>query len=369
MDVKAVKIFFSNEQKEQISKNVRKILDTGQLAAGEFVENFEKKWSSINDVKYGIAVSSGGAALEVIFKSLNIQDKEVIVPTNTFIATSNAVVVGGGKPILADVSYEDMSLDLENIKKNTTEKTAAVCVVHVGGIISKEIEKIQKFCDDNKLHLVEDAAHAHGSDFKGKPSGKFGIAAAYSFFSTKTFTSGEGGMILTDDNDLNLKCRTMRDYGKKSQWESFYVEESSNYRMSNLTAVVGHSSISMFSEFKKKKEEIANYYTENLSKKFEKILPSGNSGWYKYIVYLPKNIDRKEFKNKCKERGCSLPGGVYDLPLHSQPIFEKLKLKGKLLVSEDVCARHICLPIYPNLTSEEKEYVVKTLNELVEKNE
>ena len=106
---------------------------------------------------------------------------------------------------------------------------------HIGGIITSEIEEIKKFCDKKKIYLIEDAAHAHGSSFNNKHSGEFGIGAAYSFFSTKTFTSGEGGMILTNDKDLSDKCFSMRDYGKKSQWESVHTVFSSNFRMSNLT--------------------------------------------------------------------------------------------------------------------------------------
>ncbi len=366
MEVKSLKIFFSKKQKDKILKDVSDILDSGQLAAGEYVEKFEKEWSKINNCNYGCAVSSGGSALDVIFRALDLEGKEVILPTNTFIATYNSIHFAGAKPVLADVSRSNMCLDLENIKKNFNSNTGAVCLVHIGGVITDEIHEIKKFCDDNKIYLIEDAAHGHGSSFDGKYPGQFGIAAAYSFFSTKTFTSGEGGMVLTNDKLLDENCRRLRDYGKKSQWESVHTVLSSNYRMSNITASVGLSHISEINEFLKKRRAIAKIYDENLSQKFERLKVNNLSGWYKYTVYLPKEVDRSEFKEKSKQKGVGLPGGVYDLPLHLQPVLKHLNLDGKLSIAEDVCGRHICLPIYPNLDDKEVEFTYKTLNDLID---
>ena len=273
MDIKGLKIHFTDNQKLKITEDLKDILDTGQLAAGKYVKMFEDNWSKINNCKFGIAVSSGGAALEVLFRSLGLSGKEVILPTNTFIATYTSAMFAGAKPILADVSYKNMCLDLENIKKNFNSNTGAVCVVHIGGIITDEIEKIKNFCDEKNIYLIEDAAHAHGSTFNGKYSGEFGIGAAYSFFSTKTFTSGEGGMVLTNNEDISKKCFSIRDYGKKSQWESVHNIFSGNFRMSNLTAVIGNNHISEIDNFLNKREKIAKMYTENLSDKYEKILP------------------------------------------------------------------------------------------------
>ena len=365
MEIKGLKIYFTDQQKAKILDEVKDILDSGQLASGKYVQSFEQNWSKLNNCKHGIAVSSGGAALEVLFRSLNLKGKEVIVPTNTFIATYNSAMFAGAKPVLADVSYKDMCLDLENIKKKYNDNTGAVCLVHIGGIISNEIEEIKKFCDEKKIYLIEDAAHAHGSTFNNKHSGEFGIGAAYSFFSTKTFTSGEGGMILTNDKDLSDKCTSFRDYGKKSQWESVHTVFSGNYRMSNLTATVGNNHTSELSDFLSKRDRIANYYTKNLSDKYEKILPEGKSGWYKYIVYLPKNINKKDFKEKCKNKGLGLPGGVYDQPIHLQPVMKEYFKNETFPVAEEVCERHVCLPIYPNLSEDETEQTVKILNELI----
>ncbi len=365
MEIKGLKIHFSNYQKSKILNDLRDILDSGQLAAGKYVQLFEENWSKLNNCKYGIAVSNGGSALEVLFRSLKLEGKEVILPTNTFIATYNSAMFAGAKPILADVSYKNMCLDLENIKKNYNNKTGAVCVVHIGGIITNEIEEIKKFCNDKKIFLIEDAAHAHGSTFNGKHSGEFGIGAAYSFFSTKTFTSGEGGMILTNDEDLSKKCFSIRDYGKKSQWESVHTSFSGNYRMSNITASIGNNHISESKNFIEKRKNIANYYTENLNNNFEKILPEGESGFYKYIVYLPNDIHKKEFKEKCKEKGLGLPGGVYDQPIHLQPVMKAKNEKFYFPVAEEVCSRHICLPIYPNLTQDEMRQTIKILNEIL----
>ena len=270
-EIKGLKIHFTNKQKSKIFEDLKDILDTGQLAAGKYVEMFEKNWSDFNNCLYGIAVSNGGSALEILFKSLNIKGKEVIVPTNTFMATYNSALFAGAKPILSDVSSKNMCLDLENIKKNYNSNTAAVCIVHIGGIITNEIEEIKKFCHEKNIYLIEDAAHAHGSTFNDKYAGEFGIGAAYSFFSTKTFTSGEGGMILCNDEDLYKSCISLRDYGKKSQWESVHTAFSGNYRMSNITAAIGNNHISEIGNFLKKRKSIAEFYNENLNTDYEKI--------------------------------------------------------------------------------------------------
>ena len=365
MEIKGLKIHFTDKQKTKILDDVKDILDSGQLAAGKYVQLFEQNWSKMNNCKHGIAVSSGGGALEVLFRSLDLKNKEVIVPTNTFIATYNSAMFAGAKPVLADVSYKNMCLDLENVKKNYNENTGAICLVHIGGIITNEIENIKNFCDEKKIYLIEDAAHAHGSSFNDKHSGEFGVGAAYSFFSTKTFTSGEGGMIVTNNKDLSDKCISMRDYGKKSQWESVHTSISGNFRMSNLTASIGNVHISEEKNFISKREKIADFYTKNLSEKYEKILPNGKSGWYKYIVYLPKNINKKDFKEKCKKQGLGLPGGVYDQPIHLQPAIQEYYNSKNFPIAEEVCERHICLPIYPNLSEDEMKQTVKILNELI----
>ncbi len=366
MDIKGLKIHFTDNQKLKITEDLKDILDTGQLAAGKYVKMFEDNWSKINNCKFGIAVSSGGAALEVLFRSLGLSGKEVILPTNTFIATYTSAMFAGAKPILADVSYKNMCLDLENIKKNFNSNTGAVCVVHIGGIITDEMEKIKNFCDEKNIYLIEDAAHAHGSTFNGKYSGEFGIGAAYSFFSTKTFTSGEGGMVLTNNEDISKKCFSIRDYGKKSQWESVHNIFSGNFRMSNLTAVIGNNHISEIDNFLNKREKIAKMYTDNLSDKYEKILPkNGKSGWYKYIVYLPKKVNRKDFKDICKNQGLGLSGGVYDKPIHLQPVFDGSFKHGDFPIAEEVCERHICLPIYPSLTEEEVNQTIEILNKSI----
>lgn len=365
MEIKGLKIHFTDKQKSKISESLKDILDTGQLAAGKYVQTFEENWSKYNNCKYGVAVSNGGAALEVLFRSLELNEKEVILPTNTFIATYNSVMFAGAKPILADVSYKDMCLDLENIKKNYNSNTGAVCVVHIGGIITSEIEEIKNFCNEKNIYLIEDAAHAHGSTHNGKYAGEFGVGAAYSFFSTKTFTSGEGGMVITNDKKLSEKCFSMRDYGKKSQWESVHTVFSGNFRMSNLTAAVGNAHISEIDDFLKKRKNISNFYTENLNDNYEKILPDGESGWYKYIVYLPKDIDKSHFKEKCKQKGLGLPGGVYDQPIHLQPVMKNKNKNSFFPVAEEVCSRHICLPIYPNLTQNELSQTTEILNQLL----
>ena len=325
------------------------------------VQEFETNFAQFVGTKHAIATNSGGAAIAIAMHLFNVKDKEVLVPTNTFVATASEVLLAGGNVRLVDTDPNTFSVSLNALKTAVTPKTVGVNIVHIGGIITPEIEAIRDWCQAQGLWLFEDAAHAHGSSFKGKSAGQFGCMAAYSFYATKVMTSGEGGMLVTDDDNLAEKARGLRDYGKPQPWVSYYTQLGSNWRMSEFSATVGVVQLKRLPEFIQWREKIANFYTQalqNLSQ-FTLVLPPEKSSWYKYILLLPSGVNRDEFKAKMKEKGVSLPGGVYEMPLHQQPIFKEIS--GQFPLADDICQRHICLPIYFGLTEEEAAYVVECL--------
>lgn len=359
--VPPLKIVFEEKDRINILNDVERVLTSGMIAAGENVKKFEEFWADYTGCKYAIACSNGGAALELILKAIDVKGKDVLVPTNTFIATVNAIIFAGGNPIFLDTDTRTMGVDLHEIKNKKTDKTVGVIVVHIGGIISQEMEGISRWCRENNVWLVEDAAHAHGSELKGHRAGAFGIAAAYSFFATKVVTSGEGGIIVTDDENIANKCKSLRDYGKISQWVSEHHLISSNYRISEITAILGLSQSKRLDEFIEYRNRIANTYSKYLKNDFELILPDDRCSWYKYIAILPDEIDRKTFKLNIKEKGVSLQGEVYEIPVHMQPVFKDEF--GHLLLpnSTSICKNHICLPIFYGMSDEQVSFTIECL--------
>ena len=357
-----LKIYFSSEDKKEILVRIEECPSSGMLAQGKNVKEFEDEFAKYIDVKNAVAVNSGGSAIEISMRILNVKDKEVLVPANTFFATASSVILAGGNPVFVDISKDTFSISLEHLKKSKTKNTVGVIVVHIGGIITPEIESIKKWCDDNGLWLFEDCAHAHGSRLNGKMAGTFGIAGGYSFFATKVMTSGEGGMLVTNNNDFAKKAKILRDYGKTEPWVSFHTEIGANCRMSDISGVIGLVQLRKLDEFVNWREKVASLYTNKLKSLpgIKLILPKDKCSWYKYIVLLPSNIDREKLRIKMKEIGVSLSGGVYDLPLHKQPVFKNVEAKD-LKNTEEVCSHHICLPIYYGMGNEEVEYVINAL--------
>ena len=196
----------------------------------------------------------------------------------------------------------------------------------------------------------------------GKRAGRFGKAAAYSFFATKVMTSGEGGMLATDDDKLAERARGLRDYGKPDPWVSFHAEIGSNWRMAEFCAAVGVVQLRRLDDFVSWRQRIGNLYDQLLPSipELTIIRPAGRTSGYKKIALLPPGVPRDAIKSALKEKGVGLPGGVYETPLHRQPVFEKMA-HGSFPVADDVCARHICLPLYYGMTDEEARYVVETL--------
>ena len=219
--------------------------------------------------------------------------------------------------------------------------------------------------------LIEDAAHAHGSTLRGKKAGSFGIASAFSFYPTKVITSGEGGMILTDNEDLMKKALVLRDQGKAGFLGNVHTEIGYNWRLSEIHAAIGLSQFNRLEEFITNRRAIAKIFDEGLKDiggmRALSIPEAVRSNYYKYIAFLEEDIVRSDFKKKLKEKhNVSLSGEVYELPLHLQPIFKKMygHKEGDFKQAEDLCKRHICLPVFPTMTKEDGKYVLDSIKEV-----
>jgi len=372
MRVPAAKIYFPEEDRKKILEQVDKILESGQLTLGKYTKEFEEKFAKYVGTKYAVAVNSGTSALEIPLRALDIQGFSVIVPTNTFFATPASVIHAGGKVIFADVT-ENLCLDPDSVKQKIQKDTKGIIIVHIGGVVSPQIKEIQEICGEHNLFLIEDAAHAHGSSLDGKPAGAFGDAAAFSFYPTKVMTSGEGGMIITNDENIYQRALVLRDQGKAGFLSNVHTEMGYNWRMSEIHAAIGLSQFARLNEFITARRRIAKIYDRELEK-ISKVTPleipsSVKSNYYKYTTILDNGIDRALLKKELKERyEVNLSGEVYELPCHLQPIFKDLYgfNGGEFPVAEDLCQRQICLPVFATMTDEQAKYVIDCLKKVLE---
>jgi len=364
MRVPPAKIHVPEEDRKEILALIDECLATGQLTLGKHGKAFEDAFAQTAGAKHAIAVSSGTSALEIIFRAIGVAGGEVIVPTNTFFATPAAVQHAGGTVRFAECDPATYSIDIEHARSLIGPKTKAIVVVHIGGIVTPRIGELRAICDQAGIALIEDAAHAHGSTLDGKPAGSFGLASSFSFYPTKVITSGEGGMIATDDDRINDEARVYRDQGKAGFTSNFHTLLGNNWRMSEPHAVIGRFQLKRLPEFIAARRRVAAIY--------DRLLPAtgvtplaipGNviSNYYKYIAMPPAGVDRIVLKKHLRETyDIGLSGEVYEAPCHLQPVFGPLAA-GTLPVAEELCARHICLPVSAVMSDEDAEYVVESI--------
>ena len=365
MNVPAARIVFSDDDRAAVLSMVDQTLRTGSLTLGPFTRELEDAFRARHDAPHAVAVSSGTSALEIILRTIGVEDREVVVPTNTFFATAAAVNHAGGTPRFADVAQDTLALSASAVEAALGDNTAGVVLVHIGGVITPETEAIRDLCERRGLFLVEDAAHAHGSSLDGQPAGSFGIAAAFSFYPTKVMTTGEGGMIVTADERIRDDAHIYRDQGKAGFLGGDHVRMGYAWRMSELQAAVGIVQLRRLDEFIKIRREVADLYDDGLGgiDGITPLIPATGceSNYYKYVALLDAGIDRQTVKSTLKEQhGVSLSGEVYASPLHEQPVFAGLH-DGNLPVAEDVCRRHVCLPIHSDMTRDEAAHVISSL--------
>lgn len=369
MKVPATKPYFSEGDIDFITAKFKDILRGNSfLSMHKYGAEFESKFASYIGTKFAVSCNSGTAALELICRAIDVAGKEVILPSNTFIATANAVLNAGGRPVFADCA-DNMCLDAVDVAKKITKKTAAVIHVHIGGIVSPSILQLQDLCKKSNIYLVEDAAQAHGSSLNKIKAGAFGSAAGFSFFSTKVMTTGEGGMITTSRASFAEKMKSMREFGKVKTdiYINYHKLMGYNWRMPEIAALLGIRQLKSLPLFLKRRNEIAKIYNEELvgSEDIRIIYPEKTSenNYYKYIVVLP-NHDRAVIHKTLAKLGIQLSGYVYELPLHKQPV---LKWANNLSLpkTEFFCAHHICLPIFYGMNDTQAYFVAKTLKEIL----
>ncbi|HDD64259.1 MAG TPA: DegT/DnrJ/EryC1/StrS family aminotransferase [Thermoprotei archaeon] len=369
-DIPPVKPYFPAEDIEEIKCCVENILRSGMLTLHTYTREFEEKFASFVGVKHTVAVNSGTAAIEIALRSMRLNPgDEVLVPTNTFSATATAVIFSGGKPVFTDINPDTLCMSVEDVQERITSKTRGVIVVHIGGLICPDIKEIRELCEDHKIFLIEDAAHAHGSRIDGQHAGSLSDAGAFSFYPTKVITTGEGGMITTNSDEIARISRILRDQGKESFASNNIVELGYNWRMDEISAAIGIVQLKRLQEIIEKRNRIAKIYDHA----FERIsgirplkIPSNIlSNYYKYIAVLDDDVDREKVKEKLKKKGVRCSGEVYWPPLHMQPIYQKLlgTKRGDFPKAENICRRIICPPIYPEMSAEDVKYVVERFSE------
>ncbi|MBM3758524.1 MAG: DegT/DnrJ/EryC1/StrS family aminotransferase [Acidobacteria bacterium] len=339
------------------------------LTMHKYGAEFENGFAEYIGTAHAVGCNSGTSALELICRALNLSGREVILPSNTFVATANAILNAGAIPVFADCGA-DMCMDADDAIKRITSNTAAIMHVHIGGVVSRSILALQRVCQERRLHLIEDAAQAHGSALNGVKAGAFGVAAGFSFFSTKVMTTGEGGMVTTNDAAMAAKMRSLREFGKEKQdiYINYYTAMGYNWRLTEVSSLMGLRQLTRLNDFIARRQQLAGIYDAALQGRadIEIVEPAEKSehNYFKYIVVMKKH-ERAAVHKALEAKDIQPSGYVYELPLHKQPVFPEAKGLS-LPRTEYYCAQHLCLPIWYGMTDEQAHYVASTLNGILD---
>ena len=356
------------EEVEAVVQVLRSGILTSGLGAGPVVTQFEKKFAKFACVKHAIAVNTGTAALHSAIVAAGVkQGDEVILPSFTFVATSEAVVMAGGKPVFTDVDPETYNISPAEIKRKITKKTKAIIPVDLYGL-SADIKPISEIATKHGLAVVEDAAQAHGATYNGKPAGVFADAACWSFYASKNMTTGEGGVVTTDDYEIAETVRLIRTHGEKDKYASLML--GTNYRMSEVQAAMGLMQLEKLPAFVTKRRENAKRLTRLLVKTDRLQLPvetkNRQHSWYLYTARL-KNATENE-RNKIVEelRQKGIGAEVYYFnPVHLMAYYRERFGGCKLPETEKAAKQVFSLPVHPGVTEAQIDYIGKTLLNLL----
>jgi perosamine synthetase len=355
---------------------VREVLSGSNLSCGPRVTQFEQAFAEYIGRRRAVAVNSGTSGLFLCMPALGIgPGDEVITTPFTFIASATTIMMAGATPVFVDIDPVSLNIDYTKIESKITARTRAILPVEVFSNPAG-FDKLCEVAQKHDLLIIEDSCEALGSALNGKKVGTFGIISTFAFYPNKQITTGEGGMILTDDDGLADMCMSLRNQGrgKGGSWLS-HQRLGYNFRLSDINCALGIVQLSRIDQIKAKRKQVAKWYQEMLADDERLIVPSEQAGcemsWFVFVVRLAERFDlqqRNEIIEAMKAREIQVSN--YFPPVHLQPfITERLGCKeGDFPVTESVCARTIALPFYNNLSKDEVSIVCRELQEILDKN-
>lgn len=346
-------------------KYVTKCFETSWISsAGENIQKFEQEFAQACGAKYGVSCTSGTAALHLALATLGVgRGDEVIIPTFTMIATANAVTYTGAKPVLVDSEPNTWNINVKKIEEKITHRTKVIMPVHTYGHPA-DMDKILDIAKKYNLYVVEDAAEAHGSEYQGRKIGSIGDIACFSFYANKIITTGEGGMLTTDNEEMAKIARGLRGHAFSEERHFWHNYIGFNYRMTNLQAAIGLAQMEKFDENVRRRIQNAKLYNSMLKNIKGITLPPQTKGvknvyWmYSILVNDEFDITRDELRKKLAKRG--IETRTFFIPIHLQPIYFR-RYNERFPVAEELCGRGMYLPSASTLTKEEIEYVVESI--------
>lgn len=351
---------FTEREKELLVQCV----ETGWISSeGPFVRRFEEMFAEFVGVKHGVAVSSGTAAIEVGIAALELETgDEVIMPSFTIISCAMAIIRNGLRPVLVDSESKTWNMDLNQVADKITPRTKAIMPVHIYGH-PVEMDPLLELAEEHGLYVIEDAAEVHGAEYKGRKCGSMGHMAAFSFYANKIVTTGEGGMVVTDDNHLSGRLRSLRNLCFRPERRFEHQKLGYNFRMTNLQAAVGVAQMERIDELLKRKIWQGKEYRKRL-KNIDGIKLQAVKDWARPVYWINGIVlhddvpmDAFELASRLSERGVQTR--PFFRPMHEQPIFQKMGLFNEehYPVSEQLARRGLYLPSGMALTEEQIDTV------------
>ena len=339
---------------------VAKVLASGQLAQGEQVAAFEKRFAALHQVREAVAVTSGTAALHLALLAHGIgAGDEVITTPFSFAATGNTILLVGATPVFVDIEPDTYNIDPVKVEAAITPRTKAIMPVHLYGNPA-DMTRLAQLGQAYNLVLIEDACQAHAAAVDGKPVGSFGTGA-FSFYPTKNMTTGEGGMVTTNDSAIAEQVRLWRSHGQKQRYE--HVALGYNQRMTDLQAAIGLAQIEKLAGFTEQRIANAAYLTEHLSGVVQTpvVRPGHRHVYHQYTIRIPR--ERDAFASALNARGIGT-GIHYPRPIHQQPLYQQLGFDVKLPVAEAAAREVISLPVHPALSDDDLATIAREVRAL-----
>lgn len=355
---------------------VVQVLKSDWITTGPKIEEFEKALCSYVNCEHGVAVNSGTAALDIALAALGIDSGEVITTPFTFAATANAILFNGLKPVFADIQKDTLNINPEQIKKKITGKTKAIIYVDFAGQPC-DISQIREIVDEHGLFLIEDAAHALGAEYNGKKVGGFADITEFSFHPVKHITTGEGGMCVTNNQELAKKMSLLRShgidknarerYGPEANWAYDQLYLSRNYRMTDFQAALGISQLHKIEMFIRRRKEIVEKYNKAFRSIPEITVPKENLQskhvWHLYTVLL-EGLDRNRFFSLMRKKNIGV--NLHYIPVYKHTYYVNLGFGAKgYPVTEDVFNHIVTLPLFPKMNDEDVDDVIDAVTESI----